>query len=280
MNIRQGVWLLTWAAVSSGCGTGSSPSTPGELGNGRFRYACVGNSDPFCPDGMVASSFPEAIAVSSRFSLTYEPDDDGPTPVVEPASRAAVTKQLDVFTLQQPGYVAVLAQTAFGDVVDLLHLTGRHVTDMTIVTGDMEQSTLRLGVGEQLDVTAEPRDEFQTLLAGSLQYLWTADDPSIFQVVTDTDDDDVTLEGVAQGSSVLHIQAGGYAHTIEVEIGPDSGGTGTTGGTDTTGGSSGEGTTGTTGTTGSTSTADTSTGTTSGTGTTGTTGTTGATTGG
>lgn len=257
MNMSRGVWLFALMAGPLACGDGydEGATAKGELGDGVFRYVCAGNSDSFCPDGVTASSFPQALAVGGQFSLKYEPKGGGALPQVEPASRSALSKELDVFTLHQPGYVAVFAQDAFGDVIDLLHLNGRHVAGITVALDGMEQSTLRLGAGERLDIVAQPRDQFQTLLAGSLRYVWGSDDPSVFVVASDTDDDDVTLEGVSPGTAVLHIEAGGHTHTIQVEVGP-GGDTTTTGDTDTgetetgedsTGGGSSDDTTGTTG---------------------------------
>jgi hypothetical protein len=245
MHPRQRVFTLS-LGLALGCGDAVDGAvTPGELGDGHFRYVCAGNSDPYCADGSTASSFPQAIAVGGRFSLRYEPRGGGPLPVVEPGSRSAASKHLDVFTLHEPGYVAVFAQDAFGDVIDLLHLNSRRVARMTLSRGGMEQSNLRFAVGETIDVAAEPRDDYSTLLAGSLEYVWVSSDPSVFVVATDTDDDDVTLQAIAPGDAFLHVEAGGFELTIPVEVDLDGDPT-TTGEIDTEGDSTGD-ETGTTG---------------------------------
>ena len=218
-NLRV-AWLIALSAVPLGCGddVGGGATMKGELGDGYFQYVCAGNSDPLCPDGVTASSFPQAIAVGGRFSLRYEPRRGGALPVVEPGSRTALSKSADVFTLHEPGYVAVFAQDAFGDVIDLLHLRGRRVAVMTITRNGMEQSSLRLEVGDRIDLEAQPRDEFQTLLAGSLHYDWSSSDPRVFVLASDVTDDDVTIEAVAPGDALLHIEAGGHVLTVPVEV--------------------------------------------------------------
>jgi hypothetical protein len=221
MNLFRGVGWVALLTVPLACGDGpGGAAVQGELGDGFFRYVCVGSSDSYCPDGMTASSFPEAIAVGGRFSLRYEPKGGGALPVVEPGSRTAISKSGDVFTLHEPGFVAVLAQDAFGDVIDLLHLRSRRVANIAVLRDAMEHSMVRLEPGERVDLAAQPRDELHTPLAGSLAYAWTSSDPEVFVVTSDSSDDDITIEAVTPGQALLAVEAGGYELTVAVHVTP------------------------------------------------------------
>jgi hypothetical protein len=271
---------LIATCVTVGCSTiETGPTQAGELGNGRFRYVCAGTTDPYCDDGYEASSFPPTLAVGSRFSLRYELEESGESAVVEPASRVALSKEGSVFTLHQRGYVAVLAQTAFGDVVDILHLNANDVAVFEVFADSPAPlAEIELAVGERLDLRVDPKDDLGTLVAGSLAYAWSTPAlDTVVRIASATDSDTVTVQGLATGYSMLTLTAGDSTVSLPVAVGEGGTATSTAGDTDSTGAAStgdastsdastGDASTGDTGdsSTGDASTGDTSTGTTEG----------------
>ena len=266
--------VLAGAAVAGCSPIDPGPTEAGELGNGRFRYVCAGTTDPYCGDQLEADTFPPAIAVGARFSLRYELNIPGENAVVEPASRATASKEAEVITLLQAGYVAMLAQTTFGDVVDILHVSGRDVSELEVFSGggDVPVSQVELAVGDTVELQANPKDDLGSLLAGSLLYDWRGADPDgVFRFASANDDRQVTIVGDHAGHGVLTLEAG--ALTVMVPVVVDASGTGTgTGngsgseGSTSAGESSGSDTGTGTGTSGSGSGAGTGTGTGTGTG--------------
>ena len=218
----------------SACDGGESgPSKSGELSTGRFLYRCLGDSDPYC-EGGTASSFPESFAVGGRFDLEYDPEEgafeDVPIPRVTPASPASVQTPGMGYAILRPGFAAFLARDAFGDVYDLRHLYAAQVARIAVTTdASQELATIRVEVGESLDLYAQPQDEFRAVLGGSLDYTWTTDDDTVAGFSSVDLDRDITLEGRAQGTTTIRIEAGGFVQTVMVEVGPIGSSTGDSG---------------------------------------------------
>ncbi len=221
------LWLAaSLAMAAAGCSSTPPDSTTGELGRGHFQYICAGTNDVWCPDGIEAQSFPSAFAVMGSFSLAYYPEDGKALPEVQPGSRSAITKQGDVFTIQMPGYVAVLAQTTFGDVVDLLHLSARPVAQLEIEAGGAPLSMAELGLGERVRLRARPQDAGGVLLAGSLSYAWTSTDETVVRLTSDGASRQVEIEAVGTGSAELQIAVGGHFAQFVVQVSETPPGTG------------------------------------------------------
>ena len=246
------------------------PEREGELGAGTFRYICVGSSDPYCEEGFVASTFPDRFAVGAVFDLDYDPADsfvgpDGPLPQVVTAAPDSVDTQSMAFMFQRPGFAAMLARNGAGEVIDLRHLYGAAVAEIAVFTMDSQAlRMIEVEPGLDLDVRVEPRDETDSLLAGSLSYAWSTDDPEIAEVVTTDRDRVVTLRAHALGETTLHIMAGGFDQSIPIIVGSAGSTTGTTSDGTTSDVSTGDGTTGASTSDGTTSGDSTSDGTTSG----------------
>jgi len=231
LQVSAGVMLAALTTVA--CDGDDGPAKEGELGVGNFIYRCVGDSDPFCSDGGVADTFPEAIAVGGRFNLDYNQDRDGALPNVIPGSDAVVMDGPSL-VLTRAGFAVVLASQGFGDVIDLLHLTGRDVTRIATFTGDSQELiTIELEVGERITLEGRPQDENRTTLAGSLDYEWGSDNEAVFEVASADQDESVEVEGVGPGTAQLLVTAGGFTQMIEVEV---AGGSTTTDDGEDTGG--------------------------------------------
>ncbi|MEM6989949.1 MAG: hypothetical protein AAF721_05615 [Myxococcota bacterium] len=223
---RGALALAVLACAACGDPNANQPAKEGELGVGTFFYRCVGDSDPFCDDGGQAENFPEAIAVGGRFSLDYNQDIDGALPNVTPGSDSIRTDGPGL-VIVRAGWAVVLASEGFGDVVDLLHLAGRDVERIAVVTGDSQElETIELGVGERIVLRGRPQDVNRTTLAGSLNYDWVSEDEAVFAVASADLDESVEIEGTAPGSTMLSVTAGSYTQMIAVEV---SGTPGTTG---------------------------------------------------
>jgi hypothetical protein len=233
-------WAVAPAALAlPACDDGESgPSKSGELSTGRFLYRCLGDSDPYCDAG-TPSSFPEAMAVGGRFDLEYDPEEDVfedvPIPRVIPASPASVQTPGMGYAIGRAGFAAFLARDAFGDVYDLRHIYAAPVGRIAVTSAaSQELATIRVEVGETIDLFAQPQDEFRALLGGSLDYAWTSDDDTVAGFASVDLDRDITLEGRAQGTTTIRIEAGGFQQMVTVEVGPI--GAGTDDGDDTDGG--------------------------------------------
>src|SRR4051812_44219196 len=93
---------LVTALLVVGCGRGDrldSSETPGELGNGAFRYLCVETRDAVCPSGGQAQTFPERIGTTGVFDVRFE--EFAPNSVVAfditPSTTDIVGEENDLF---------------------------------------------------------------------------------------------------------------------------------------------------------------------------------------
>ena len=226
--------LATLTGVGCGDPFTNEPAKEGELGVGNFLYRCVGDSDPYCDEGGTADDFPEAIAVGGRFNLDYNQDIDGAVPRVKSGSDAIVSDG-NALVMARAGYGVVLATEGFGDVVDLLHISGRDVTRIAVTTMDSQElQTIELAPGERIALQARPQDDLRTTLGGALDYAWQSDDESIFEIASADLDESVEIEAVAAGTAMLLVSTGMFTQMIEVEVDGDAGTTGDTGDTDDT----------------------------------------------
>lgn len=225
MTVCSGVGLV---GLLGGCNDPISDDRPekeGELGVGTFRYICVGDADPYCDEGFVASAFPDRFAIGGRFDLDFDPDDnfigpDDPLPQVISGATDSVDSQSMAFVFLRPGFSVMLARDGEGQVIDLRHLYGSAVAEIAVFTMDSQQlAQLELGAGTDLDVQAEPRDETRSVLAGSLDYTWSIDDETIAEVLTTDRDREVTIRARTDGQTSLRITAGGFEQVIDVVVG-------------------------------------------------------------
>ena len=224
-------WIrcLVVASAVGGCSFGDPdvddrPERPGELGNGTFRYICVGDSDPFCENGFVADTFPERFALGGAFDLDFDPHDyfplpDEPLPRVIAPAPDSVRGEAMAFIFTRAGYAAFLARNTRGEVIDLRHLYGAPVARIAVVTANSQElSTLEMQVGEDIDVEVEPQDTLRSVLAGSLHYEYTTDDPTVAEIFSVDEDRDVTIRAVGPGETTLKVTAGAYTQELTVVV--------------------------------------------------------------
>ncbi len=227
MRLSFALILALGAQVGTGCilneNTDDRPARPGELGEGDFLYVCVGDSDPLCAEGSVATTFPERIAVGGRFGLDFNPNDsfrsDGVALRIEAPNDTVVRRELDTFTIEQAGYQVFLAVSNESEVVDLQHIRAANIERISVRTMDSQDlDTIELALGESITVYAIPQDRLRSELAGSLDYAWSTADPSIAEVASVDEDFDVTIEAVSEGITTLVIQAAGFTQEVSIEV--------------------------------------------------------------
>ena len=250
---RAGLGFATVLATLVGAGCidpiTDEPAKEGELGVGNFLYRCVGDSDWYCDEGGTAENFPEAIAVGGRFNLDYNQDIDGVVPRVKSGSDAIINDG-NALLMARAGYAVVLAVEGFGDVIDLLHISGRDVTRIAVTTMDSQDlETIELAPGDRIELVARPQDDLRTTLGGALDYTWSSDDEAVFEIASADLDESVEIEAVAPGTAMLMVSTGEFTQMIPVEVEGDAGTTGDTEGMtdDATDGDTDDDTDGTTG---------------------------------
>jgi hypothetical protein len=223
---------LVVASAVGGCSFGDPdvddrPERPGELGNGTFRYICVGDADPFCHNGFVAETFPDRFALGGAFDLDFDPHNYYPLPA-EPLPRViapapdSVRGEAMAFIFTRAGYAAFLARNTRGEVIDLRHLYGAPVSRIAIVTANSQElARLEMEAGQDIDVEVEPQDSLRSVLAGSLHYEYTTDDPAIAEVFSVDEDRDITIRAVGPGETLLKVTAGGFTQELTVVVAGD-----------------------------------------------------------
>lgn len=245
MNPRYGTMFsaLAVALLAAGCGPigPSTSGTQGELGNGLFSYGCDSDSDPVCDTGDGAHTMPKAVAVGSRFSVTYTPTSTAEDPqgsaTVEPASKELLVQTETFgksFKAIKPGLGALLARRG-QTIVDLIHLrlgAVDHVQIDATRSGDSTTkegiSELVLGSGETAVLRATPVDEADELLGGALACAWTSDDSAVAKVTTIATDNQITVEGGSAGTTTMRLEMGDSK--VDLAITVQAAGTGGAGG--------------------------------------------------
>jgi hypothetical protein len=243
--------LAAVAMTASGCDIGDDATVGGELGRGRFEYICVNDTDPACSGFLDASTFPDVFAVGGRFWTRFEPEDGGQVPEIKTSAPEVLSLDRTMLTFERAGTVAVLAvrQT---DLVDYKHLDAAPIASVTFER-DAEQAvgSLLLTEREEARVDATPNDAQGRELGGALDYTWRIVDPTIAELVSPDNVDDITVRGLAVGQTTLEMTAGDFSTSllITVEAGTTStstttDGTGTDGTSDTDGSGTDSGSTG------------------------------------
>ncbi len=223
---RRRGWLTALAiALPLSC-TGEyqpPPTSQGELGRGDFVYTCAGMSDALCPEGAaVATAFPQVIAVGGRFSLTYAFDSehaDEPQPLLTTSSPSRIAAGDTVFTALVPGYTAILAVSGTSQIIDVKHLRVDTIDHVALKADDiLAGDAIYATVGIPVTITAEPRNDQDLVLAGSVDYLWAPVDDQLVQVVGAANDDKVVLQGLDVGETTISLTVGDRVFDVALII--------------------------------------------------------------
>jgi hypothetical protein len=230
--------LFLWVALlasTTACGSSSSdpPGTPGELGNGVFRYACDDVSDWVCDSGEAnTTTLPDVIAVGSRFRLSFDPSAEGSATVTTGSPEFLEKLSTDTFEAKKNGTVSVIAKR--GEVVlDFLHLRLSSADTVRVDRTDATETQLiglSLAAGETVSLRAFAMDDANDTLAGALGCAWSSSDDTVVKPASDVKDNQVEIRGEGAGNATLSVSLGDQSHDLSITVTPGSGGGGGTGG--------------------------------------------------
>ncbi len=217
------------------------PTMDGELMRGEFEYRCAGSNDAFCVD-FVANRFPQRFAVGGNFEVGFNPSisvvvtpgvQTSAPALLEPTSTGVVAG----FRFARPGTAALLAIINDEEMVDYLHVTAERVLSYYFSDdqGAAGVTEIVMRPGESRRITVEPRGELGQVLAGTLEYAWSTDEPAIARTASDTRARTVQIQAVDVGRTRLLVEGGEVMGSVEVIVQDDEPTTTTT--TDTDSGS-------------------------------------------
>jgi len=218
----KGPWVLAAGLMALGCGNHLHPDqTAGELGNGAFRYVCVGEGDALCPRGGRATNFPERVATTGVFDVEFEPyktTDLSAFDIVTVAS-GVLEEDNNAFRAKAPGTVALLAKrTSDGRVIDFVHLEVLDVSKIRLESGGGLSPLLTWHTGEAQTLKSVPEDDAGSVLAGSVDYEWTTSDERIVRLERANPTADMELMPRAPGPVTISVTGGGHTDSLSVTV--------------------------------------------------------------
>ncbi len=215
--------VSVWACVACGADALDPDQSPGELGNGAFRYECFDTEDAACPDGLTAEEFPDSVAVGSRFQISYEEfDPSGPTSAfkIEAASNVFVKRLDKGFEGISGGFAGLFARrTSDSTIIDIIHLRVADIAELELRTDDNKPLRVAMRVGETQSVRTRTYDKSGNKLAGANDFYWkvTGDKAVALEFASPSAVMDITAAQV--GTSELSVTVGEVEnlYTITVE---------------------------------------------------------------
>lgn len=216
--------LLSLAVAFTLAAIGCVPSTPGELGAGKFTYECKdGSYDAACADSLSdQSNVPVKVAVDAPFEVMFwssESTEPGQSTVLS-ASPAILAGQGGNHVFVAPGFAAILAVEPSGTVVDFLHVRGVPLDHLSLyAAGKPAPESIDMQVGESLSFTVEPKDASESILAGALDFTWAVSADTVAVEPHDYDLNRATLVANAPGTVQLNVTAAGKAATVQINVG-------------------------------------------------------------
>ncbi|MCK6586406.1 MAG: Ig-like domain-containing protein [Polyangiaceae bacterium] len=232
----QGLCALLF--ILPACG---DDGTMGELENGSFGYNCLTDRDPMCgPDEAFPvgelRTMPTTVAVGGTFGVAFRASSSAAqqgSALIQPVSSdllAGGAGYEPTLTAMKPGYAGLLALRG-SSVVDMIHvrLVPIHHVRIDALTGTSGSATIgansvSIGNGALTDLTAGAADEAGQILAGSLDYAWTSDDPSIAEILSSPSTDEITIRGGQPGETTVRVTIGGVEGAILVVVPASPGG--------------------------------------------------------
>jgi hypothetical protein len=189
----------------------------GDLGNGRFVYDCFNQTDTACEDG--SAELPKLLAVGGRFELRFAVESGAQPSVITPSFDFA--RRIDGgFQVRAPGQFALLAVNGNREVIDIKHLLAAEIAEVRVQKrSDLPTASVRLGVGESVELTAAPFDAFGAKLGGALDYAWSSADEALLRVESLPALNRVRVRAVTSGRVALHVEVAGANHVVDVVVG-------------------------------------------------------------
>lgn len=201
------------------CNPIEADETSGELGNGAFRWICVGR-DAICPSGGDAERFPEAVATDSRFDVSYRSFDDTSDAQVSSPSSLIQTTGTN-FRALRAGVAALIARRTVDSAnVDFTHLTLLDVAALEVRRDSGASVALVMDVGSVQSLVAEPVDDTGTVLAGAIDVEWTSSDPSVLALELASGSARMNVRAASAGTATLGVEHGAVSQSFEIEVIP------------------------------------------------------------
>jgi hypothetical protein len=243
-------WFMFASFTLAACSL-PNPGKDGELGNDRFIYECVDETDWACDDGELEGM--PTIALGARFALRTEANYTTP---VSLTSRIVDVSEVSTpeFEAVEEGWAALASQRREDDIVDVLHVKVERPGGVELSVSEPYTQTYPEGpprawdpLGDAL-VTAESVDlrvrltsADGQLLAGSLPTRWTVEPEGVVDVTPSSGDNVVGLRVLGPGIAQVTATIGDmWSATVSVDASAAEGGGGAGGG-DLGGGGAGEG---------------------------------------
>jgi hypothetical protein len=209
---------------SNGVPTGAQVAT-GQLGNGGFAFDC---DDSVACDRYTnaAKSFPDAIALSSTFTIRYVPKSGGSSTgvTVGAVGETFIAPGVNGLTALHTGYGTIVARNASGAVVEFASVPIYKPESLVIYdaaytgTSPVPITSVTLHVGEVRNLRALARAHTFDL-AGTLQYEWTSPSDGVLTLNQEATGK-VTLSGATVGTTHLTVAGGTFEQDLSVQVTP------------------------------------------------------------
>ncbi len=204
----------------------------GAIGVGGFTYLCTDTNDAQCSPAIQSKTFPQRVALESRFEVRYylpgtEPQREG---IVTPTSTNLLDGEWNVFVARNVGRAAfVVRDSARGDVRDYLDVTIIAPSRIEIVddrvVADGPYSVRRppperiLSVGAERPVRALLVDENGNWLAGSMSgFTWQSSDPDVIDFLIDPSRAATTIRAFGTGEATLTVSIGDLTQSYAIRV--------------------------------------------------------------
>lgn len=204
---------LALALLSSAC---IESGEPGALNRGRFSYQCLDSTDTGCDRN--SGQLPAAIAVGSRFRVTFAPESGPLCNVVSPVT-SLLESTAEGFFVRAPGSFALVATNVRGEAVDFIQQAASEIRELRFRRdSDVVLARLTLSVGDTAIINAEPFDARGTRLAGALPYTWQVSGTGALTLEPSTIANRMRVVARSVGALSLVASVGDHGFTLPVDI--------------------------------------------------------------
>ncbi len=231
--------VLVMAAGAMGCILGCASSDEsstklGDLGRGRFKYACVstlGDDSACALNTRETYDFPSSIAVGGSFKLAYEGNSNTQqqigNPIIKPAASDYLSDEAPgLFLAKKPGRIAVVARSSSnGKAADFTYLRIAEPTELKLRTlaGPAPALKVPMRVDASLTLRAEAYSgstgTAKDVLAGTIEFTWTSSTDSVV-LVGRSPASRMDFKASRPGTSVVEAKLGGKSVSVEIEVTP------------------------------------------------------------
>jgi hypothetical protein len=174
-----------------------------------------------CPSGGAAAQFPDAIATSARFDVSYQLFEDGSDAQVSSAASSLIETNGTAFRALRSGVGALMARrTADGVTVDFTHLSILDIAEIEVRGDSGDPVSLVMDVGVLQNLVAQPLDETAAVLAGAAFFQWTVSDPAVLTLELASGTGRMSVRAASPGTATLEVGHGEISESFEIEVAP------------------------------------------------------------